>query len=397
MEKRYFELDSLRGLAALSVVFSHYFILFPQIEATLSSKYSSFWTEIYTFSPFHIFWAGHEAVILFFVLSGFVLSLPYYKHQDIAYFSFIIKRICRVYIPYLIVLIFCVFIKINFINLDFQGLSLWANAYKSSGLPSVSIIEHLTLVNTIRYQYINPVIWSLVHEMRISLIFPFVMLFVRKWNWKVSLCIAMTLSVVALLNIAGANKIVQYNLEARSYLLSLHYVLFFVIGALLAKYRQKLVDIVDNLQYKTKIILLCSSIFLYAIKWILFGLLRQPILLKFDTPYDYFTAIGVAIIIILSLSSNLMSKILKSKAVNFLGKISYSLYLIHFITLFLFLNFLYGIIPMWLLLSLHLISTLLLSNISYNFIEVPSIKLGRMLIEKIIPQKNILQNIEIKK
>ena len=43
--------------------------------------------------------AGHEAVIFFFVLSGFVLSIPFYR-RFVPYTPWIIKRCCRIYLPY---------------------------------------------------------------------------------------------------------------------------------------------------------------------------------------------------------------------------------------------------------------------------------------------------------
>ena len=44
---------------------------------------------------------GAEAVILFFVLSGFVLSLPAVDGRPQSYFTFVTRRIFRIYVPYL--------------------------------------------------------------------------------------------------------------------------------------------------------------------------------------------------------------------------------------------------------------------------------------------------------
>jgi peptidoglycan/LPS O-acetylase OafA/YrhL len=56
MNKRLVELDSIRGLAAISVLFGHI--------VSLSSVPS-----ILAISPLRIFWLGHGAVIFFFILS----------------------------------------------------------------------------------------------------------------------------------------------------------------------------------------------------------------------------------------------------------------------------------------------------------------------------------------
>lgn len=67
MNSRFDQIDSIRGLAALSVVISHLSLVIPNVYIVQKLKNT----------PLHIFWAGHEAVILFFILSGFVLALPY--------------------------------------------------------------------------------------------------------------------------------------------------------------------------------------------------------------------------------------------------------------------------------------------------------------------------------
>ncbi|WP_391557554.1 hypothetical protein [Robertmurraya sp.] len=51
MNQRYVELDSLRGIAATTVVLSHIAIVLPELY--VFNKFKN--------TPFHIFWAGHEA------------------------------------------------------------------------------------------------------------------------------------------------------------------------------------------------------------------------------------------------------------------------------------------------------------------------------------------------
>ena len=45
--------------------------------------------------------SGGTAVRFFFVLSGFVLVLPFLRHPHSPYFPYVVKRICRIYLPYL--------------------------------------------------------------------------------------------------------------------------------------------------------------------------------------------------------------------------------------------------------------------------------------------------------
>jgi len=87
---RFTELDSLRGLAALTVVFCHF------VTAYLNGPPFAFLNKF----PVRVLLDGHEAVMLFFLLSGFVLSLPY-RQRGVEYGSFLVRRVCRIYLPYL--------------------------------------------------------------------------------------------------------------------------------------------------------------------------------------------------------------------------------------------------------------------------------------------------------
>lgn len=60
--RRIHELDSLRGIAAVTVMFSHYLLIFP---AFFSNESNDIGVNVMKYTPLHIFWAGHEAVILF--------------------------------------------------------------------------------------------------------------------------------------------------------------------------------------------------------------------------------------------------------------------------------------------------------------------------------------------
>src|SRR5579863_5158061 len=100
--KRILTLDSVRGIAALSVVFHHCLVVFPafwlvnQKNEVIASP--AIWWIAYT--PIHLLWGGLEAVIVFYVLSGFVLAMPLLRSNAPSYSAFTVKRLCRIYIPY---------------------------------------------------------------------------------------------------------------------------------------------------------------------------------------------------------------------------------------------------------------------------------------------------------
>ncbi|MFB3170669.1 acyltransferase family protein [Neobacillus sp. 179-C4.2 HS] len=71
--------------------------------------------------------AGSEAVTLFFVLSGFVLSLTFYYKGKFSYGEYLIKPIVRIYIPYVTAIVITLILRGNFYTGNIKGLSYWFN------------------------------------------------------------------------------------------------------------------------------------------------------------------------------------------------------------------------------------------------------------------------------
>ena len=76
---RLIELDGLRGLAAVVVLIHHALETVPalaEVGARPGTVPTGTFNRILTQSPLHLLWAGHEAVLIFFVLSGVALTSP---------------------------------------------------------------------------------------------------------------------------------------------------------------------------------------------------------------------------------------------------------------------------------------------------------------------------------
>ena len=87
--RRLTSLDALRGIASFSVVLCHCWTAIPNAaRATLAS---SMWSPL-----IDIFTNGSAAVIIFFVLSGYVLSLPFFHGTQPGYPRYLFKRFCRI-------------------------------------------------------------------------------------------------------------------------------------------------------------------------------------------------------------------------------------------------------------------------------------------------------------
>lgn len=180
------ELDSLRGVAALFVVFEHF------MRGWVQSTPPHF-VNYLPYLPFLTH--GGAAVMMFFVLSGFVLTLPMLAAKGQSYPIYAVRRVCRIYLPYVAALslaLACCW--------RFHGLERYADAPVFRSLwheaPTRSLVaKHLAFLGRYDVYAYNPPTWSLVHEMRISLIFPLLCLVALRLRWWAAFAIAVAFPV----------------------------------------------------------------------------------------------------------------------------------------------------------------------------------------------------------
>src|SRR5699024_3427481 len=213
-------------------------------------------------TPLYFFWSAHEAVIFFFVLSGFVLTLPFLK-KKIHYGNYIVKRILRIYIPYLIAISFTFVLYFLFSNFDgMENLGAWAKTKWREDPSLIEFLNHLLLIGNFETSNYNPVIWTLVQEMRISFIFPLIVYLVVKFKAKHVMLLGMILSIVACLNVIFE---FQDSMGFHTSIFdTLHYIFMFFIGSILAKNKDVLINTFKKLTTKMKWVLLIVAAVLYT-------------------------------------------------------------------------------------------------------------------------------------
>lgn len=128
-----------------------------------------------------------------------------------------------------------------------------------------------------------------------------------------------------------------------------------LLGALIAKYKNKLiVFIVIVLKTRKLHSFICDFTFMYE------GLIGEMKVLNNFIFRDYVVAISASLFVILSLSISTLSSLLRNKYLLYLGKISYSLYLYHIISLFSLIYMLHEILPLPIILIFSLVFRLYL-------------------------------------
>ncbi|WP_439443269.1 acyltransferase family protein [Listeria aquatica] len=351
MSKRIYFLDSLRGIAAVTVVATHLAGTFR--EETLMKE---------IFEPL-----GRSAVILFFLLSGIALSLALKNKNRFTwqgYAAFLVKRICRIYLPFLAIILLTECLFFEFTPSGIPTLSGWFNTFGTDALHWKVFLENIFMSGNY-VDRIDPVIWSLIVELRISILFPlFYYLIERKGlKWGVGL-IALSF---------GLGTIVLFIID-QQFLIgqTIFHIGFFIVGILLTLYWES----IRTFSKKQKVYLMLISVFLYFHG---FALLVTGI----NVPQvfsDVVIGVGCVGVILVCYQSETVQVWLSRPIYLFLGKISFSVYLVHCVVFIPWIYLLHNVISSLVvveLLSLPLI--FVVAYLSYLLFEKPAQQFGRKL------------------
>ncbi len=294
-------LDSLRGLASIIVVLSHYFMAY-NIDMKIKPI---------TFSPLHFFYDGFAAVTFFFVLSGFVLTLSLNRTFDIK--SFYFKRIFRIMPSYLIVLFISGLLYYRFYTIKtFPESTVWINEFWTKPLDYFSFIKQAFFLESKDNANLVFQNWTLNVEMKFSLLVPFLYFVINKSN----------IYLFLLFNIV---LIVFFHVPV--------FCFHFSLGIVLAIYNEEAVKLfikIDN-KYRAYIILVAIFLFTYryTVPMYFYYFFRKFNFLNNEDLIWIITGFGSFIILLYCLSFESLKRGLDNSVLKFIGSISYSIYLVH--------------------------------------------------------------------
>jgi peptidoglycan/LPS O-acetylase OafA/YrhL len=350
--RREISLDSLRGLAALAVVFYH-------CKQLYSGEAYGRKIGLIDFSPLRLIFAGHGAVMVFFALSGFVLSESFRRAKPFKYLPYVVKRFARIYPPFVfaigissLLFFLCEAFPVPNVTDEFGSNIDW-----SKGLSILVLLRHLLMTGNPNDQWLDPPMWSLVYELRISFIFPLLALAtLRAWKLSVFLSLSASLLSLALLR-SHVNEIV-HQVAA-----TLQYLFLFVGGAALSMHSTELKRWVKTLKKPARLTF-----------WVL-----SLIIITFPakTIAGLLCGIAALAIVALAFADPSAKEILSHKMSAWLGRISYSLYLIHVPVLYAMFHLLYGRIPVAFICLSVVVVSLFAAQIMERFVERTSMKAGK--------------------
>ncbi|QQL50856.1 acyltransferase family protein [Mucilaginibacter ginkgonis] len=349
-------LDSTRGLAALCVLLSHFIGAFniPSSVTYLNS------------SIFHMFWNGAGAVSYFFVLSGFVLSFSHFKNIDainnLNYPVYILKRFFRIYPAFLATLIIswlCVRYVFDISKLaSLPEATEWIKLFWTEKKSVFQMLKEGLLIVRIPQEPEKRLInqdWTLTIELITSLLVPVLVLICKRGNlWLI-------LAVGILLRVHTLNWIVDFS-----------------IGVIIAAN----IDVIKNYYKRTNLLLRVMFVLVAIVLFV-----SQFLFHLTATSADSLIKVANGMFLVYFISSERIQKVLAVKPLEFLGRISYSLYLCHFIFILVLAPILFNYLRAAFIVNdfatrgLALLSilscTFLLSWLLYRFVEAPFIKASK--------------------
>mgnify|MGYP003948798291 CR=1 FL=1 len=309
------EIDGLRAIAVITVIFYHFEISFFGNE---------------------FFKGGYLGVDVFFVISGYLITSilvdEYQSKKSISILNFYKRRIRRI-IPLLFtVILVCIpfawFYLIPSSLIDFSKSSL------SSLIFSSNFYFHFSENAYFNFNDSNPLLhtWSLSVEEQFYIFFPFFLLFIIKFSKKLLKQIIISLILINLLIIQlGGNLsfVYPYVEESFSFDKQNFFGSFYIftsrfwellVGSSLVFFQKKKVkyNIIFTIFPKIGLVIIIFSVYFFSEKTF------HP------SFYTLIPVVGVCLIIFFSNKLELTTRLLSSKVFVKLGLISYSLYLWHY-------------------------------------------------------------------
>jgi peptidoglycan/LPS O-acetylase OafA/YrhL len=306
-------LDGLRGIAALVVVFHHLLLIAePHLTADLGTDPWTLWWFLER-TPLKLLTAGREAVMVFFVLSGLVVALPALRKANFSWSGFLAGRFIRLFLPAwaAIVVATGLLFLVPRVPGQVTAGSWLANSAQTHWNWHRLMLEYTLMVGSVRY---DNALWTLRWEFAFSLVLPvFIVLVMALHRWWLPVgALAFGISVVG------------------SYLgnPAMTYLPVFFLGTLVAA-RLPQIREWGRRPHAGWVFgaLLVAAAPLLVVSWLLAPVVPQGtrgnhVLLAVEVA-------GALGIVLVTVGEGWFRRLLKRRIPQFLGRTSFSLYLIH--------------------------------------------------------------------
>ncbi|MFB9268770.1 acyltransferase family protein [Bradyrhizobium erythrophlei] len=371
-------LDSIRGIAAISVVI-HHLILMPTFLAAFPHNAWINW------SYFRSAWL---LVDLFFVLSGIVMSLSYVK-GDFGHFllrEFMVRRFARVYPLHIVMLFANLLFRLLRIGLVMAGVVVAAPAAFEVN-NAYSFVLNLFLLHSmgpIDYLSWNAPSWSISVEFYTYLVFGLVVLLAQRLGSLRSLYVCAGLLVI------GSWLVIVFVLQKKSLGLQTDFGILrcfvsFFLGVLTVRVVEGLPrKIGPALQGGIQFVAMIASVAVVS-------LVESYPEISFLAPFAFAIFLGS---LLAFPDAVLVPRMLVARPLVWLGKRSYSVYMVHALVVLFAEYFVRAVghrsiaaldsicagLPATLNCAISLAAVLVVSHFTYLYVEIPGGKFVRQLL-----------------
>lgn len=311
--ERIHALDGLRGIAAFIVVLHHVLLIAQPVSQPPGepAAWSGWWWIERT--PLKLLTAGHEAVIVFFVLSGVVVVLPALKRADFSWPGLVANRVVRLLLPAWAAIVFATILLVVVPRVPEQVTAgTWlARQVQSDWSLRKLLGEYSLMIGSVPY---DNVLWTLRWELLFSLLLPgflVVAIVLRRW-WLPTGLLALGLGVAG--TVGG--------IEAMQYLP------VFFLGTLVAVNLRKLEGWSASRRARRLLaVLLPISALMLISQFLLGGVVHEGT----DGAHALrgLEALGGVGVVVCAGAATGFRRFLERRVPQFLGRISFSLYLVH--------------------------------------------------------------------
>ncbi|ANF51754.1 hypothetical protein A0O34_15120 [Chryseobacterium glaciei] len=359
MKKIYPNLNSLRFIAALLVIVHH-----------IELYKSLFGLNNYWNIPFFQV-IGKLGVVLFFVLSGFLItSLLLHEKESkgaISIKNFYLRRVLRIWpLYYLIVFLgFFVYPYIPFFDIPdknifpdvlqhrFPNIFYYLSIFANVGIPIYGDIPYTSQT------------WSIATEEQFYLFWPFLFILFPKKSIRIMITFIIGYWIVKFFfnytNIPVINDKAQQIIKGFIFYFNINCMALGGIFAILVYNKNLIINII--FERKVFFITVISTILLLLFG-VNFGFFH----------YDIYALLFAIIIVNLACNDDLKS-VLENKVTNYLGSISYGIYMYHFVALTIAIRASIYFKNLWIIYPITFLLTFVISHFSYKYFESFFLKL----------------------
>ena len=339
-------LDSIRGIAAMMVVVMHF----------IGWK----WNETLQFKLANIIFNGTEAVSFFFVLSGFVLSYSYLNSsRKINFAKYSYKRILRLYPAYII-----------------NILALFVYKYRGESISGIvdQLTTNLPYKELLMFQKTHALYlpgWTLRIEIIYSFIIIGLILLYRRSPY------------LLLIPLIACYFVGPLDLRV--------YINHFTFGILLSALYPKIKDLSfkDSKLYPWRWPLYVTMLLLFSLVPLrkFFPAIGQVMdtLWPHGIRWAHFSGIAAFLFLIVVILSKPLQKLFEKDLLIYLGKISYSIYLVHWGICIFIMDYWHvwgrylgeGPLRFCFMFIVFIGASVLAADLMYRFVEEPFIRLSK--------------------